>query len=224
MPVLQREYARDKTGFEKIKEEVFMPEELNGLIEKIKRDGVQAAERKAGEIESGARTRAEALVNKARKDSEKIVSDAKEEAKKLKESGQAALRQAGRDMLIALKKEIVSMLDTVAARSVGGALKGEELVRIIEDLIKAQTDSDKKAMVVTVGKDDLDRLEKALLADLSKEMKKGVTLKALDDIRGGFLISYDSGKSYYDFTEEALANYIAYSLKPRLADILGKDA
>jgi V/A-type H+-transporting ATPase subunit E len=198
-----------------------MPEELKDLIEKIKRDGVQAAETKAGQIESEARAKAQEMLIRAKKDSERIVSDARDEAVKLRDSGQAALRQAGRDMLITLKKEMVALLDTVAARGIGAALKGDDLVRILKDLIKDQTDSDKKDIVITVGKEDLDRLEKALLADLSKEMKKGITLKASDDVEGGFLISYDHGKSYYDFTEAALAGYIASSLKPRLADILG---
>lgn len=201
-----------------------MPEELKDLIEKIKRDGVQAAEEKAAQIESEAKAKAQALLSRAKKDSEKIISDAMSQAGKLKESGQAALKQAGRDMLITLKKEIVTLLDAVAAKSVGTALTGSDLVNILKDLIKAQTESEKKDMVITVKSEDLDRLEKALLADLSKEMKKGITLKASDDIKGGFLISYDSGKSYYDFTEDALAGYIASSLKPRLASILGKDS
>lgn len=201
-----------------------MPEELKDLIEKIKRDGVQAAEEKAAQIESEAKAKAQALLSRAKKDSEKIISDAMSQAGKLKASGQAALKQAGRDMLITLKKEIVTLLDAVAAKSVGTALTGSDLVNILKDLIKAQTESEKKDMVITVKSEDLDRLEKALLADLSKEMKKGITLKASDDIKGGFLISYDSGKSYYDFTEDALAGYIASSLKPRLASILGKDS
>jgi hypothetical protein len=37
---------------------------------------------------------------------------------------------------------------------------------------------------------------------------------------GGFTISFDSGRSCYDFTDRALAAYIGTYLKPKLNQIL----
>lgn len=199
-----------------------MPEELKSLIEKIQREGFQAAEEKARAIEDEATVKAEAILARARKEAEKIISDAKKESERAKAAGDAALTQAGRDMLIILKKEISAMLDRVTLAHVNTALKGDLLLETIKELIKAQAESNKKGIVITLKKEDLDKLQKALFAELSGEIKKGVTLKSSDDIQGGFLISYDSGKSYYDFTEKALARYIASSLKPHLSAILNK--
>jgi vacuolar-type H+-ATPase subunit E/Vma4 len=41
-----------------------------------------------------------------------------------------------------------------------------------------------------------------------------------EDISSGFIISYDQGKSYFDFSDKALAEYIAGYLKPQLSEIL----
>jgi len=41
-----------------------------------------------------------------------------------------------------------------------------------------------------------------------------------EEISGGFTISFDSGKSCYDFTDKALADYIGTYLKPKLNQIL----
>jgi vacuolar-type H+-ATPase subunit E/Vma4 len=51
-------------------------------------------------------------------------------------------------------------------------------------------------------------------------MKKRIILKPTDEISSGFTISYDAGKSLFDFSGEALAEYISAYLKPELNKIL----
>jgi len=201
-----------------------MAEEIKNLIEKIKREGVEAAEKRALAIETETKKQAQAMLDKAANEAGKIISAAKREAQSLKDSGEAALVQAGRDTLIALKREIGEMLDKVAARNVGTALGGECLVNIIKDLISKEISGENAQIILTLKKEDVERIEKPLFQDLSDQMRKGIVLKSADEIRGGFLISYDGGKSHYDFTQDALAKYIAMALKPRLGEILNKAA
>ncbi|PIW68507.1 MAG: V-type ATP synthase subunit E, partial [Candidatus Omnitrophica bacterium CG12_big_fil_rev_8_21_14_0_65_42_8] len=52
------------------------------------------------------------------------------------------------------------------------------------------------------------------------EAKKGIVVRASDEISVGFTISFDAGKSQYDFTDKALAEYIGVYLKPKLSEIL----
>lgn len=201
-----------------------MAEDIKNLIEKIQREGVQAAEIKALAIENEAKEQAQAILNKASSESEKIVSEARREAESLRNSGEAALVQAGRDTLIALKKEIVEMLDKVAERNVNAVLDSGCLINLIKDLVKKEMSGDGAQIVITLKKEDLDKIEKPLFQDLSAQMRKGIVLKSSDEIGGGFLISYDSGRSHYDFTQDSLAKYIASALKPRLSAILNKAA
>ena len=92
------------------------------------------------------------------------------------------------------------------------------MLKIIHSLIKSSTQ--KEEIVVTVKKEGLKKIHDGLLSELSEEIKKRIILKPSDEISSGFTISYDAGKSLFDFSEEALAAYISAYLKPELNEIL----
>ena len=194
-----------------------MAEQLKELIEKIQKEGIKAAEDKARSIEEEARQKAQAIIKEAQKEAEGLISQANDKAKRLQETTLASLKQVGRDVLLALKTEISDMLNKLIMERVREALTPQELAHILAGLIKEQG---KAEVVVSLKKDDVEKLEKGFLAELNKHAQKGITLKASEDISGGFTISYDAGKSHFDFTDKALAEYIGLSLKPKLAEIL----
>lgn len=195
-----------------------MAEEIKDLIEKIQQEGVRAAEDKAKEIENQAKRQAEEIIKKAKLEAGKLIREAKEEIAKSQESSKILLKQAGRDLIISLKKEINKILDKLILSNVRQALSPEELAKILSSLIKNY--SAKENVIISLNKEDLRKLEKGLLDTLKEEVKKGITLRPSDDIQAGFIISYDSGKSYYDFTDTALTEYIGSYLKPKLKEIL----
>lgn len=196
-----------------------MAQELKDLIQKIQEEGVEAAEKKARTIEEETSRRAAQIIKDAEKKADTILSEARQEIARLEKGGSESIRQAGRNVVIALKKEIVATLDKVVLSDVRKALTGEELVKIITLLAKGRKDS-AEDVVISLGKQDRQNLEKTLLSRLKEEVKKGLTLKTAEDISGGFIISFDEGKSHYDFTDKALAKYVAGFLKPKLAELL----
>lgn len=201
-----------------------MAEELESLIEKINEEGIKAAEAKAKAIEEEARLLAKGIIEKTQKEASRIASDAKDKSARLEESTKASLKQAARDVILSLRKEINAMLDKLISSHVHKMLSGEEMAVLIASMIKDYASKGERRVIVTLKKEDLEKLEKGLLNELKGELKKGVTLKATDDIRGGFRISYDEGRSYYDFTDQAIAEYIVSYLKPSLTEILkGKE-
>jgi len=202
-----------------------MNEDIKGLIEKIQQEGVKAGEDKARDIEGQAERRARAIVEEAKKQAEQIVAEANNRAAKLEESGKATLEQAGRDLLLSLRKELNAMLDKLIVSHLREALTPQELAKIIAGLIKnASGKEPAEEIIVALNKQDLEKLGRAFLSKLRSETEKGITLKASEDIRAGFLISYDGGKSHYDFTDQGLADYIGTYLKPQLAQLLQKAA
>ena len=86
-------------------------------------------------------------------------------------------------------------------------------------MIKDYAQAEKEGLVITLPKADRENLEQYLFSRLKEEVKKGITLKTNDDIQAGFLISYDAGKSYYDFTGQSLLDYISAQIKPKLAEL-----
>jgi len=197
-----------------------MAEEIKQLIEKIQQEGVKAAEDKAKVIEGEATRQAKAIVEKANLEAEKIIFEARRQIETMQESQKASLSQAGRDLLIALRKEINAMLDRLIASSVREALKPEDMAKFLSMLIKDYSGKPKENIVISLNKQDLEELEKGFLSRLKDETKKNIILKPSEEIIGGFIISYDAGKSHYDFTDKALAEYIGSSLRPKLAEIL----
>jgi len=197
-----------------------MAEEIKDLIEKIQQEGIKAAEDKAREIENQARLKAEEMVKKAKAEAEKLISVALEQIAKTQESSQVLLKQAGRDMILSLRKEINAMLDRLIISAAKEALKPQELAKIISSLVKHYNEEAKTNIVVSLNQNDLVKLEEGLLSELGRDAKKDITLRGEDDILAGFMISFDSGKSQFDFTDQALSEYIGSYLKPKLKEIL----
>ncbi len=201
-----------------------MAEELKELIEKIQLEGVRAAEDKALVIEAEARARADRATEKGAKEAERMISEARAEIRRLEEGAKNSIKQASRDTMLSLRKEICSMLERIVANHVHKALSAEELAKMLAAMIKSHGGEDKQNIVVSLKKEDLEKVEKAVFFELGQETKKGIILKTTTDIHGGFLISYDSGRSYFDFSDKALAEYISLRLKARLGDIVKESA
>jgi len=198
-----------------------MAEELKQLIDKIQSEGVQAAEQKAKGIENEARKRAEAIVKQAKEKAEGIISDAKAETTKMQASGEVALKQAGRDLIIALKGEINDLLKRLVVIKAGEALAPEKLADIIGELVKGHAAKGAaKDIFMLLSEKDLKVLESSFKAEVKAAAAKGVILRSSDSIRAGFSISYDAGESRFDFTDESLAEYLGIYLKPMLAELL----
>ncbi|MBU4346801.1 MAG: hypothetical protein KKH29_05720 [Candidatus Omnitrophica bacterium] len=197
-----------------------MVEDIKGLIEKINQEGIRAVQGKAKNIEAQARQRAEEIVAKAQAEAEKIIAEGRDKVVKTQQSTRLSLEQTGRDLLLTLSKEINTMLNNLIARGVRTALSPQEMAKIIVTLIKNYSGKEKSDIVVLLNKQDLESLEKGLLGELKEELKKGMVLKASEGMNAGFMISYDRGRSHFDFTDKALTEYIGTYLQPKLAQIL----
>ncbi|MFA5118719.1 MAG: V-type ATP synthase subunit E family protein [Candidatus Omnitrophota bacterium] len=197
-----------------------MAEQIKDLIEKINQEGIRAAEENAREIKKEAVEKAAVIIEKASVEAHGIVLAAKEEGALLQKNTLALLQQASRDMLLGLKKEISSMLDALIVSNIRQALSPEELANILASLIKEASGKEKAQVIVSLKKEDCAALEKYFIGKLKDQLKAGITCKPSEDVLGGFVISYDGGRSHFDFTDKALAEYIGAYLKPALKSVM----
>lgn len=195
-------------------------EEIKELITKIQQEGIKIAQDKAQRIEEETKKAAADILHKAKTEADKIIKEAKEASCAMQAATENTLKQAGRDLVLSLKKEINAVLEKIIARQIRQALTPAELEKIIAALVKGTQQKEASHIEVILNKEDLKKLEDGFLEKLKSELKKGVTLKASEDILAGFMISFDQGKSYFDFSDKSLADYIATYLKPQLAGIL----
>lgn len=197
-----------------------MPEDIKGLIEKIQQEGVRAAEAKAGAIEEEAKKKAAQIIKDAQARAQKIAADSQDEIARYKQSAEASLKQAGRDLILSLEEEIEQMLERLIKARTQEVLTPQELIRVIDSLIKGYSKKEDSQIAVSLSKGDFKKLQEGFAGELKEMAKKGIELKPSDEVSGGFIISYDEGKSHFDFTDRALAEYIGKHLKPGLLGIL----
>lgn len=197
-----------------------MAEDIRDLIDKIQSEGIQAAEEKARQIEDLARQKAEEIISSAKLQADRMLSDADERIRRDEENKRALLAQAGRDLLLSIKSEINSMLRALIISDTQKALTPEALSRLLSEMILRSGRSEPGSIEILMRKEDLESFENHYLHTLSEATKKEIVLKSSDEISGGFIISYDSGRSWFDFSDESLADFIGEHLKPKLKNIL----
>jgi V/A-type H+-transporting ATPase subunit E len=197
-----------------------MAEEIRDLIEKINQEGIRAAEEKAQNIEAAAKQRADDLLTQAKLEAEEMIAAAKDRIFREDEKGKTLLAQAGRDLLLSLRKEINAMLGRIVVSDIQQALTPEALFRLLSEVVRNFSAGESSEITVLLNKEDVETLEKKFLHKLREETKKKIILRPAEEISGGFTISFDDGKSCYDFTDKALAEYISTYLKPKLNQIL----
>lgn len=199
-----------------------MSQRVQELIDQIKADGIQAADQKAKEIEGNARTEAQKVIAEAQARARQIVAGAEAQARKIQESTRIALRQSARDALLALRKEIERLLQKIISRQIGDALPPERLADIIGEVVRksVETKLADDDIRVTLGREDLGRLKDGFIAKLQKEIKQPIQLRPADDMAKGFTISFDEGKSCFDFSDAALAEYLGAYLNTQVAALL----
>ncbi|MCX5656929.1 MAG: V-type ATP synthase subunit E family protein [Candidatus Omnitrophica bacterium] len=196
-----------------------MAENIQNLIKKIQEEGIKTAQEQAKDIESRAKLEAQAIIEKARREAEKLILEAREKISREESSSNVLLKQVARDLLLSLRRELEQMLQKLIMKEVQGMFKAGELEKIITSLLKEPPTTYSSALVA-LNKEDYAHLEGHFLGKLKEEVKKDIVLKPSEEISGGFTISFDQGKSCFDFTDKALSEYISSSLKPKLSEIL----
>lgn len=195
--------------------------QLQELIDKIKRDGVETAEAEAQAILNSAQTEADKIISDARQQADRILLDAKAENERMVRSSEDAIRQAGRNLLISFRESVTKELEAIVGENVSSVYSSSDLAELIVKTVEVWANNpDAEDMSVLLNSEDLKRLEKELLSALKERMLNGITLKANDNFDGGFRIAVNGGRAYYDYSADAVADMMSSYLSPRVIAIL----
>lgn len=195
--------------------------QLNELIEQIKKDGVDAAETQAQAIIDSAKAEAEKIVADAKAQADKMIADAKTENARTVKSGEDALRQAGRNLLISFRESVTKELKAIAGDNVNAVYSSDAFAKLIITAVEGWAGKpEAEDITVILNAADLAKLEETVLAQLKAKMLGGVTLKANDNFDGGFRIAVNNGAVYYDYSAEAVTDMLSAYLSPRVAALL----
>ncbi|MDR2068866.1 MAG: V-type ATP synthase subunit E [Spirochaetaceae bacterium] len=194
--------------------------QLQELIDKIKRDGIESASEEALRLKTQAEGEAKHIIDAARRDAADIIAKGKADAERAEKAGIAALEQASRNLVLVFKKEIETLLDKIIALKTGALYNDEVLKEVLPELIKNWASKGSDSLDVLLAEQDRKALEGYFNAKLASELNKGLELKTDRNLSAGFRIAEKDGSAYYDFSAESVAELLSAYLNPRLAEIL----
>ncbi len=195
--------------------------QLQELIEQIKKDGVETAEAQAAVILETAKAEAKKIIADANAQADKILSDAKNKNERTVKSGEDAIRQAGRNLLISFRESVTKELNEIIGENVSSVYSSDALSQLIVKAVECWTmKPDTDELSVILSSNDLEKLEETLLAELKAKILTGVTLKANENFDGGFRIAVNGDGAYYDYSKEAVTDMLSSYLSPKITALL----
>ena len=195
--------------------------QLQELIDKIKKDGIESASAEAVRIKQEAEAEAARIVSAAQKEAADIVNRGKSEAERSGKVGKAALEQAARNLILTFKMEIQAFLDKIISQATTSAYKEDTLKMVLPDLLKAWVSKGGSNSVdLLLSEGELAKLRSWATGALAAELNKGLELKSDRNLGAGFKIANKDGSAYYDFSAEAVAELLSAYLNPQLSELL----
>ncbi|MFN3159144.1 MAG: hypothetical protein ACE37I_07500 [Rubinisphaera brasiliensis] len=206
---------------------------VQDLIQRIRDQGVDAAQKEADRILAEAKQRAADIVATAKAEAEAEKTQARKEIEAHRAASLDALQLAARDTVLDLKARVIAKFEEFVNRLVVSATRDEQLVRNVVLVIAGRA-----AEEFVQDKDVEIRISKALLGEptmaneaklsilgLSTEMlREGIDLTPDDEIEGGARVRLIEEKLEIDLSDKAVAHLISQRLLPRFRSILeGED-
>lgn len=186
-------------------------EDLQGLLEKINREGVEKANAEAARIVAAASEKAAAIVKDAETKAAKAKSDAEKAAADYQARAAVTVKQAARDVVIEVQESVTKLLEKLLAKDVDAAL-GDD---------KTATELAASVIRELVGPGEIAagaKLASALKAQAAA--LKDFTVVTDDALGTGFSVKLDGGRVEHAFTGDVVAAELAKRLRPDLAKIV----
>lgn len=186
-------------------------EDLQGLLEKINRDGVEKANAEAVRIVGDAKAKADALVKAAESAAAQTKAAAEKAAADYQVRAAETVKQAARDVVLGVRESVTRLLEGLLAKDVEAALADDAVA--IGLVAAAIRDLTGPGEVVAGAK-----LAAALKAQAAA--LKDFTLVTDEALGTGFSVRLDGGRVEHAYTGEVIAAELAKRLRPDLAALL----
>ncbi len=195
--------------------------QLQELIDQIKKDGVEVAQTEAENIIKTAKAEADKIVADAKAEADKILATAKAENERIVKSGEDAIRQAGRNLLISFRESVSKELNALLGQNVTAVYSSDALAQLIIKVVETLANKpEADNLSVVLNNSDLKALEETVIAGIKEKLNSGVTLKSSDSFDGGFRISVNDGGAYYDYSADAVVEMLSNYLSPKVTELL----
>ncbi|MBM4055167.1 MAG: hypothetical protein FJ264_10960 [Planctomycetes bacterium] len=203
-----------------------MAENLENLLNRIRKEGVEKAESEAAKIIEDARAQASMIIKQSEEKAKAVLEKAEQDARLFTEQSVKTLEHAGRDVLITIGNGVNNLLKEIAFHSVGEALSPDTLIQMMIKIATAYADKGfaEGRINMLLSPEDQKKVVKLFMEKYREQFQSGIEIHADDKIIKGFRVSIKSDNVFHDFSQEAIADSICYFLKPYLAAIIHRVA
>lgn len=203
------------------------------LIDRLRDEGIQEAEKQAKKIMGEAHKEANAIIAKAKAEADEMKNVAKAEIESRDKSAMEALKLAARDAILQLKSGVARAFEQHVRKLVSSATMDEELIRTIVLVLAGKTaqeitkDKELEIMVskalfgdAEIDKPLKDRLKKQILALSGDMLREGVELIPASDVQAGVRVRLVGENLEIDLTDKAISDLLIRYMSPRFLSIL----
>ncbi|MDR4503407.1 MAG: hypothetical protein MRK01_01270 [Candidatus Scalindua sp.] len=190
---------------------------LHDIIQKIKSEGIQEAEKESEDIIKEAKITASNILNEAWHKATEISEKAEEETKRKERMSKTALEQAARDIILSIRRSLAVVFDSLMKREFQSVMTGKTLEAVLIKIIEGwnRDKSGDLNLEFFLRESDRDMLLEGFLSRLQDEIKSGIELKVHPNIERGFRVGVKGSHVTYDFTDEGIADVLSEYLNPR---------
>lgn len=203
-----------------------MAVELQHLIDRLHREGVEKAEREAEQILARAKAHAASLVQEAEATASVRLEQAEREAQGYLERSTRALEQSARDLLITVGQGVEGIVQDIVAEATNTALDRDTLKEMMVKIVQAyaQRNGAESRIEFLISESDRQEILDFFIDQYRQHLISGVTIKPDRDVFRGFRVVLEGERVYHDFTKPAIAEALANFLRPHLAEIVHRAA
>jgi len=199
-----------------------MAEQLQELLDRIQKDGIDKAEANATRVEEETRTRAAALISEAEEKAMGILAKAEKDAQLFVDRGNNALKQAARDAVLSVGDAVNRALAAIVEKKVGDVLTDDGFADVVKSAVLAycSAETGETDIELLLPEDQKDKTADFLIGEMAGQMKNGLTISGDKSVISGFTVSLKGSGIQHDFTGEAITDALCKLLRPHLAEIV----
>ncbi len=201
-----------------------MAEELQGLLDRIRKEGLDKAEEEANTILDTANKKAAEIKKAAEAEATRKLEEAKEEAAKLEQRSISAIEHAARDIVLSVGDAVQQAFENLAQKNISEALDGKQFAQLVHDVIQAYIKQEDAGggIEVLLSQKQQEQVADYLQQTMNKDLRKGVTIQSSRGVISGFSVVLRDQGIEHDFRGETLTAAFLELLRPQLGEMVKK--
>ena len=205
---------------------------VQGLVDRIRDQGVLAANEKAAKIIRDAEAKSAKMLADAQREVEQLREKARIDIEANRAAALEALKLSARDAMLQLKAKVSSEFEVFVQRLVTSATRDEQFIKsivlVLANHVEKELIGDKEIQIlisesILTGQrnEKLGKHAKQIILWLSSEMlRAGVELIPSSDIEGGASVRLVKDKLEIDLSDKAISKLLYQRILPRFQAIL----